>query len=411
MRHRRLCQRPTVSWKKLWGRLHLALPPLRTAFAETCHNLQRFHTRKKPCRSRRDEKWWRWLSERLQLLKKVKPYQPQPELKHHQVGPQLQRRLMTTWPRSWFHQCQHGLSKQHMNTQMLQHNLNKSRHPAHQQRWHRQKQNECQHPLQLHLIQPLRLPWIQLLRQPLRPPNLHQQSCLPDLQHQDHVSMKGSCIHHRFQPRQNLQHQDQLSMSSMNIPKRPAAFLASKNRWLKNVTVLLNKPSKTTCSAAGTQSQLGSPAGPSTPMPNTNASQSSGPANGAAPPVARGPPAAHPAAPAQPPQATAAGQEPADSEDGRSNNDDETRSVGGHSSTTSFSQALEKDLTTLLENQEGGERETRRNEDNRDTARPTQPAIPRRRRARTVEEKAIHAKFMRFTRHIQSFLSLLTLSL
>lgn len=156
---------------------------------------------------------------------------------------------------------------------------------------------------------------------------------------------------------------------------------------------------------SSTQSQLGSPAGPSTPMPNTNASQSSGPANGAAPPVARGPPAAHPAAPAQPPQATAAGQEPADSEDGRSNNDDETRSVGGHSSTTSFSQALERDLTTLLENQEGGERETRRNEDNRDTARPTQPAIPRRRRARTVEEKAIHAKFMRFTRHIQSFLS------
>jgi len=201
---------------------------------------------------------------------------------------------------------------------------------------------------------------------------------------------------------------------------------------------------------SSTQSQLGSPAGPSTRMPNTNASQSSGPANGAAPPVARGPPAAHPAAPAQPPQATAAlpvargppaahpaapaqrpqataappvargppaahpaapaqrpqataaGQEPADSEDGRSNHDDETRSVGGYSSTTSFSQALERDLTTLLENQEGGERETRRNEDNRDTA---QPAVPRRRRARTVEEKAIHAKFMRFTRHIQSFLS------
>lgn len=196
----------------------------------------------------------------------------------------------------------------------------------------------------------------------------------------------------------NVKHENTGATSS--IPSKQEPMTAKRHRAVEQA----KQDNMQRCS---TQSQLGSPAGPSTPMPSTNASQPSRPATGAAPPVARGPPAAHPAAPAQPPQATAAGQAPADSEDGRSNHDDDdTGSVGGHSSTTSFSHALERGLNALLENPPGGgEGETRRNEDNRNTAQPAQPAIPRRRRQRTVEEKAIHAKFMRFTRHIQSFLS------
>ena len=186
-----------------------------------------------------------------------------------------------------------------------------------------------------------------------------------------------------------------------------------------------------------TNSQLGSPVGPSIPgAPNAsaaeagqhgNASGPSDPTNGASEPSGRpngasepsGPPKgaatpapAEPPAPEVPPRPTptpAATKNP-DSTDGKStsNDDDETKSMGGHSSSTSFSHLLERELGEMFDQKEAeaeAEAAARKNRENKAAVDKVQPPIPKRRREKTLEEKAIHAKFMRFTRHIQSFLS------
>ena len=191
-----------------------------------------------------------------------------------------------------------------------------------------------------------------------------------------------------------------------------------------------------------TNSQLGSPVGPSIPGapnacaaaagqhgnasgpsdPTTGASKSSGPPNGASepsgPPKGAAPAPAEPPAPEAPPRPTptpAATKNP-DSTDGKSNSnddDDETKSMGGHSSSTSFSQALERELGEMFDQKEAeaeAEAAARKNQDNKAAVDKMQPHIPKRRREKTLEEKAIHAKFMRFTRHIQSFLSRMLLT-
>ena len=156
-----------------------------------------------------------------------------------------------------------------------------------------------------------------------------------------------------------------------------------------------------------TSSQLGSPAaaGPSVPGEadkHATASKPSGPSNGAAAPSAE-------PAPAGPVRPTPAAKTHPDSTDDKSNSnddDDETKSVGGHSSSTSFSQALEKELHELFEERENEARAgDKKKQDNKNAVEKMPPPIPKRRREKTLEEKAIHAKFMRFTRHIQSFLS------
>ena len=85
--------------------------------------------------------------------------------------------------------------------------------------------------------------------------------------------------------------------------------------------------------------------------------------------------------------------------------DDDAKSLGG---STSFSEALGRELKEEFERLEKEDKNTANKDElkHQPGSRSSQfNPDAKRRRSKTIEEKAIHAKFMRFTRHIQSFSS------